>query len=115
MVARRGRQSILTTRLSRRLIAAGMLARHRTSAMAAATDEGPALLRLRNHKPVFFISGDSADRARQLLKDVSSRIAVKPLELETFSSSPAAGVYCDTIQAGYRASDVLRDAGIDVF
>ena len=81
----------------------------------ASTDRGPVLLRLRHQKPVFFINSDTAAQAMQLLKGVSSQIEIKPLNLETFSGIPAAGVYCDTIQLGYRASDVLRDAGLDVF
>ena len=79
------------------------------------TDEGPARLLIENQRPVFFVRTEQQALATRILQNAAIPHESKGLNLKTFNHEAATGVYFQTLDACYRAQDVLKNTGIIVF
>ena len=98
----------------------------------AATNQGPALIRILGERPIFFVAQPeqvSHDETPETKNQSSSaylssiksalhrfgqQIEIKPLDLKTFSHAPITGVYCRSIDVFFRAQDALERSGFEV-
>jgi len=81
-----------------------------------ASDLGPVLLTVSDHRPLFFVEQEHAVNAIRSLNDIDrGAFEVKPLDLKTFSGAPVSAVYAAKLSDVYHVRDSLKRAGIDVF
>ncbi|MGI9274031.1 MAG: DNA polymerase II [Endozoicomonas sp.] len=78
------------------------------------TDTGPARLLVENEKPVFFIPVEYRELATDLLQQSAISHELKPLELKTFQLQLISACYFPTLDAFYRAQDLLKARDIEV-
>ena len=78
------------------------------------TDSGPARLTIEREQPVFFVAEDQHELATKALKRTSISYQLKPLELKTFQQQPVNAFYFPTLDAFYRAQDLLKSKGVKV-
>jgi len=76
------------------------------------TDDGPLRVIFKAQKAVFFLCQDHATQAEKLLA-TERGIEVRPLELSTFSMTPAVAIYSDSQRHLRQLADTLRNRGLD--
>ena len=81
----------------------------------AYTDDGPALLNITEQKPVFFVKNTELEALQRLFLRLPHKVEYKPLDLTTFDHGQVTACYFTSLQAAFKAQQLLNTTNIDVY
>ncbi|WP_409422584.1 DNA polymerase II [Pseudaeromonas sp. ZJS20] len=76
------------------------------------TESGPALLRVPDHEPLFFLPQAQQALAARLLQDHGLAGRLRPLSLKTFAQQPVCACYFPSLSSEHRARTLLTQQGL---
>jgi len=76
------------------------------------TQTGPALLRVPDHEPLFFVLQTQQAQADSLLRAHGLAARLRPLALKTFAQQPVSACYFPSLSAEHRGRSLLMQHGL---